>query len=865
MQARHFITALIIGLAFWGLGLFGWITADDESESSNRLAPKTKNQHEFEKPRDRSGERGHRRTRTLSARQLESARSARLFPDDWIDVVQDRGGPILRILDPTGQRGVAGAVVAFLPYAGAAREALDHQATTADHFLILATQYGDVFETDERGYCPLPRFWRKGQVAATAHEGYLPPQQVYFNDDAGQVVEYELLKSRQYALKIAGADGKPREGLDVTLQSTNLNPRVFYDRMVSRTDQDGVAWFFEPDYGYASSHARFSIVLPGYSPQPITARPLRPEDAVPVHRLPRGASMILSWVGPENTKDKTVVLTLRALAADNSEYGPTWMRITPQREVRFDDLPLGLRFVVCVGPTDKSCEHHSVVLDGPVNSGGKVRHQLELGAALSTLTARVLNTKGEPMAHTDLLLRGLGGKNHDVHHDLGIRSTDAVGFIRIGCEDSLLRAAQSTLRIETGFAGGHRGGTEALLPQHDTFPARVDLGDLVLQELPVLAAGLVVDDAGQALQNVTLRVALGQARSVEDLSDIAARVDEQGRFRLLSQVVDEPFRLFFERPGFPALVSEELAPGTEGLRLTMPRGGRIAMTFVGRVPGPKAIEILMLGVPAAWDPFDAGPHSEKRGQWTNPHRVAWSGLRPGLATIRIQHRGSKSPPILEISDIEIDAKGESTDSRLQRVALGARIWTARLKIVDSTGRAVEGATVQATEMGKSRYFPDSDAKGVMTLVAASPLSDLFVSADERGAYRKPGPLRSGTIKLAPPCRVHLQIKGPKHWPQAPLFITLSAFLGGAESKPAEVRAVLDEKGAAELSFPEAGRYLLRFSYLQQTSHSMSSDSRRVTPIDSFEIKVEAKDGISDVVHKIEAADFKRRRQVLKKH
>ncbi len=343
------------------------------------------------------------------------------------------------------------------------------------------------------------------------------------------------------------------------------------------------------------------------------------------------------------------------------------------------------------------------VVAGPGTPGTDSRRLLAPAPHQVVVAGRVLFTDGSPVGAAPIraaLMRGENDGQRVVLHTIADGRFDLVLAGRPGTSDFAFDIRH------TGPAGSDQPTRElgARIRIPDLDPGhRVELGDIVLTELPVLAQGIVVDDRGEPVANADVRVqrltpqAPGAPPNApppwRDVPHQVTRSGADGSFTFFGQMPPLTLRV---RADSDLHFADSVPLQTAGQRL------RICILRCGIVRGrailpdwiPDGAASLVL------QPFDETLR-ERETRRTDlgrrgGGRFRVEPLRPGRYDALVMLR-NVTKPLVTIPDVFV-VPGETEDRRLDEIDLRDAIQRYRLRAVDPRGIpiAVDGPILLRT-------------------------------------------------------------------------------------------------------------------------------------------------------------------------
>ena len=242
-----------------------------------------------------------------------------------------------------------------------------------------------------------------------------------------------------------------------------------------------------------------------------------------------------------------------------------------------------------------------VVGRGPTKAGERVRITVQPGPELALVQGRVLDPQGKPRAGADLAViwvdrppregwdpsipprsGRMSWRRDDMLETryLSLRGatcvvTDAAGMLRLDTDPyEPWQGSAFQLLLEDEGTPRERG--KAVLRDKPWPAGPHALGDIVLEPAPLVAAGQIVDAAGQPVAGVHVGVERWNQEP-----RIRAVSDSRGRFELRGFALDWKIGLQCQRPGYEFTSVKDLEPGAKNVRVVLPRVGGVRGRFKG--------------------------------------------------------------------------------------------------------------------------------------------------------------------------------------------------------------------------------------------------------------------------------------------
>lgn len=380
--------------------------------------------------------------------------------------------------------------------------------------------------------------------------------------------------------------------------------------------------------------------------------------------------------------------------------------------------------------------------EGPTTPGAVVVVDLAFNPAADRfLSVRLLLPDGSTASSRQVDLKLRNDRGYSIQSWYRSRS-DSAGVVVVRRNDK--GGDPRDLRVTASIDGVPHIG---VLPVRDLPVAgRIDLGDVVLEPLPLLVAGNVVDTAGQpVLARTNLEAQCrrpeasepdpftlfgGGSSSWRDL-DGKLRWLEGGVFELYSEAnCGDEARLMAKRPLVALdddVVGIPFTIGQRDLRVVLETGGRVRFEFL--VEDERLVDTVSLQlcrvVDGEVDPGGIPGAATRRNGEPNRFSTSWEGLAPGRYVVQIF--GSEYDRLFATEEIEIGRAGAVSKTPDGAIDLRGRIRYVEVAVRGEGRAAVGRAQVRSRRAGAETPWVLESA-GLGGLATSSAL-DLRIDVD----------------------------------------------------------------------------------------------------------------------------------------
>jgi hypothetical protein len=378
---------------------------------------------------------------------------------------------------------------------------------------------------------------------------------------------------------------------------------------------------------------------------------------------------------------------------------------------------------------------------GPRHAGERVEMRLVLEPGVAVLRGRALDGAGAPLCERELCAH------------LGT------------AEQRVWTSAEGRFALPTEIAAGLCASEDLVLQLPGQSLARVrlpvellagsnELGDCVLRELPLLAAGQVVDQAGQPIAGALVRAREGAA---ETLTNAA------GGFEIRGELASEEWSL---RAEFEGLVGSPLSvrPPARDLRLVLGPGAALE----GRVlldPSLQQSLVLLVAAREGDTARDATTVLAPDGQFM------LGDLAPGRYSLRVVYAADASE-LAALAGLEVRAGAPTRDARLAPLDLRARERLLELELVDGRGLPIAHGRAYSRPSGEAdaRWsFAEPDGSRLRILCDGRPL-DVTIAAEGYLCSELDHVAGSRRVTLQRAAQLRLELAGGLLLPEPPLYL-----------------------------------------------------------------------------------------------
>ncbi len=230
--------------------------------------------------------------------------------------------------------------------------------------------------------------------------------------------------------------------------------------------------------------------------------------------------------------------------------------------------------------------------------------------------------------------------------------------------------------------------------------AKIDLGTIVLAQIPVVAAGLVVDEDGEPVEGASVDVVRPDRAELTNEDGSEWTVDAElgsptgydGRFVLRGRMKVPTLRLRASVDGF-TFEPVEVANGAKDVRLTVSRG----VVLSGRLAPPSGFRPTEFTLVARVTPTRAerAVDSTRFATILPDGRFRFPPLPVGEATVYLRHENAATIALRVVDGVVLPKAGSVIDSRLDPLLVPAGFNAFTLNAASADGRPLSEVLVVA--------------------------------------------------------------------------------------------------------------------------------------------------------------------------
>jgi hypothetical protein len=469
------------------------------------------------------------------------------------------------------------------------------------------------------------------------------------------------------------------------------------------------------------------------------------------------------------------------------------------------------RLGVSATPAEPALRKVEGFLDGP-RTAAEASLTLVCGGLATRITGRVVRSDARPVPRASVTIslpasaEALKGESSWSYQGGGMSGEDGRFSTRFEVDPATITGKEARLAVDDGVTGPKR--LSLTLPE-GIRTGLADLGDVVVPELDLVAAGQVVTPDGAPLAGAKVMVMVREVgRWKRDWSshEVRATTSKEGRFELRGKVARQPWPLGLaaDLDGWMCVEAAPFEFGARDVKITMLQGGSIEGSITGL---DNADPRVWVEAPIAVSVVKAGTKAPRTGYFDNTvldvdrrelevfdGKFEARSLMPGNYSVEFYAKsqdGDQASPaaaLLVVDDIVVRPGEVNRDPRLQKIALGKLLQSRVVTVVDQDGRPLRNAQIGARPAGKSGSFANSttgpDGKSVVATAAAT--VDLVVALKGYRAETVTEVTADKTVTLrkTSPKRVTVRLPEDVEIPAPPFYLGVSLNWIGT-SKPSD--------------------------------------------------------------------------------
>ena len=434
------------------------------------------------------------------------------------------------------------------------------------------------------------------------------------------------------------------------------------------------------------------------------------------------------------------------------------------------------------------------------------RVQVELGAE-PLISGKLILEDGMPFAERPVTAYVSAGD--DSYYEELISGPEGEFAVRMRASESVSAGA-----LELRSSGPLEPERGARVPMPPVLVGNHDVGLIVIEPIPILAAGIVLDADGQPVEGLTVQVSRDGSSALPDHrgDQAEARTKADGSFsiRAIHRDADELFlvsdaswilpnargRLGFQPFGF--------TPGASNLVITCDAPGSISASVVAEERWRRSLYGILR-------PDGRGMDHTGFQQPDQDGKIHWSEVQPGNYEFILF--SALAGQLLAVPDVIVTAGVETRDSRMMNIDLLEMFTPIELTVRTPEGTATGAmAYIGAEFAGRA----SADKNGRLLLLASKDGVDVRVVAPGYRVTELKGVTKDREVMLEPGIEVTLRLTGDVSLSELPPEFRPQFGGSNRESMDPVVEPGFAETGQTTARFSLPGSYPLRWAWVGQS-------------------------------------------------
>ncbi len=662
---------------------------------------------------------------------------------------------------------------------------------------------GKPYRADENGHVRLPAPGRMQHVWAGAELGDLVGQLGASAPFDGKPRTLEMVPRIAIDVHVIDSRGQPLVAFPLHLAESYAWGGTTH--AITKTDQHGFARF--PDLGdlrkWADDDEIVMFVRPAIpmNDPPRALLDVRDPPKEPLELVIPDLGSVRVKVAASDDEDERIDApaywrVLLDVVGEQTRFRDRERSLVASGElsgqVRYSFVGLGTRLRARLEDRWGEYASVSVEFEGPTTVGEEVTVELAWVGRRLEVTGRVID--GEGVGVPELMLSaGAKAQGDDPWMD-GLSETDAKGRFEVVLDHSRSNLLDRRLVVNASQRVGRSGQNRKLYDE--ALPATLpegplDVGDLVLSDFPVLAAGRVVDREGRPIVGAVLGAIAVEGTHRSHVQEVSL-TDDDGRFELRSEV-SRPNVLVVPKADGIVLVSgaDPVAVGSDQVEIVAVHGG----TLSGKLllpPDSKGedFDVMVSGAPVAGIAWRySRPQTERMARMWDDGRFEVTSLLNGTADVVVKFSGT-DVVLASVAGVRVREGAETDDERLAAIDLREKLAPRSVRVVAADGSGISQAYVHFRLTGTSDEWLDAraDQRGAVTVVAPPGALDVLALADGYRATFVAGASDGAVVKLerATPVDVEISLSPESAIPSGEHTLqVMLQYLGPLDGEPGD--------------------------------------------------------------------------------
>ncbi len=539
--------------------------------------------------------------------------------------------------------------------------------------------------------------------------------------------------------------------------------------------------------------------------------------------LPDGGSVevrVLDLEGKPAGNGAFVTLRLDPASPNATERSSTVVRKLASGTAEFEYVEVG-QDLVASATLEGGLGPFTLRVPGPTERGKHVVVEVPTGAICPQLVGRALDGDRRVLANAKFEVQLPVPPTNEDPQIPSTLATDAQGAFRLPLAH-WPRPSTGRLRFVHWPGSGEPLITALVDVTSSLAPGENSLGDVVLEGLPLIASGRVVDERGQPQWGVLVNVLAERDGGAWQQTPSKCETNRTGQFAIMSEVEGDALALIVNDVDCLPSAVVPIARGAKDVVLTVARAGRIQ----GKVVVDPDVTVQEINL--TWCVANAQTGEPTRTTFlVKPDGGARDhglfdlrGAMPGRGSLEIR---GVSTPIRTIDELYVNPGAPCADPRVAEIDLRGGVHAFNLTIRNSNRKDVDGDILFRAAASNEPWQHWPFQRGRARVLATARALDLVVSARLCRTTWFEGVSGDRELTLAPPMTIEVDLTDPASIPPPFQLVAVVEPAGETLSNAAwPLVTPFDSSGRAVFHVPEPMALAVHLKLRYDVEHGFES-------------------------------------------